>query len=638
MAQNSSQTDDSVGWNGTSNYIDELKKTVKRFGNRVAIHCEDTCVTYHQLDEWSDRRAAYLRDRGITTGTRVGVWVRRNIETVLNILSVLKAGGIYIPIDPKLPESRLQFIIDDVNIALVLIESDQRSQFSANSQLCLSPETGSRLADSSQNLPVPEAREVVLPSPGLSDLAYILYTSGTTGQPKGVQVTHRSLVQYAFALNQSLHISETDIYLHTASLSFTGSIRQLFLPLVCGATLVMASYEQIMSPLNLAQLIAQHRVTVLDLIPSYLERYLETCLPLDRSSELHTANRSVRMVLCASESLTFFIFKHWNRVFGPQPQLVNMYGQTETIGIASTYHFPEVTEHIAFPLPIGRPISGNRMYVLDEHAVEVPLEQRGEIFVGGNLFAGYTGDSALTEEKVILFRDPNTGTPLRLYRTQDLGYRDAHGTIYHVGRSDDRIKINGFRVDLKEIEQALNRHEAIQKSVVVVKEIHESKHVIAYVLAQASAIPSDSQLKVYLRELLPEYFIPQRIQVLDRFPQSINGKIDRRALRQMNLEEDLNTDTWTAEEQQMRQIWAEVLPVSSVGRHDNFLDLGGNSILGLQVLNRLYDVSQVRLSWTDLFTHPTIHELATLIQTRQHESLLDEDDEPQLIPRASYEV
>ncbi|MCY1043070.1 amino acid adenylation domain-containing protein, partial [Corallococcus sp. bb12-1] len=581
-----------------------VQAQARRTPEAVAVLFEDAQLTYAELEARANQLAHHLRSLGAGPGATVGLCVERSIEMVVGLLGVLKAGAAYVPIDPSYPKDRIAFMLADAAPRVLLTQQRLVSQLPATQArlLCLDSD-GASVARQPTDAP-----EVPL-TPGHP--AYVIYTSGSTGQPKGTLIPHRALANHMAWMVSTFGLGATERVLQKTPLSFDASVWECWASLLVGAPLVLAPLEAHRDPAALVDCVVRQRVSVLQVVPSLLRFMLdEPALP--RATHL-------RWLFCGGEALPLELALRVRAVL-PQVQVVNLYGPTETT-IDATWAQVSGQEP-GTTAPIGRPVANTQVHVLDAGLRPVPVGVPGELFIGGvQLALGYLGRPALTSERFV--PDPFSREPgARLYRTGDRARWLPDGTVDFLGRMDFQVKLHGQRIELGEIEAALERHPSVREAVVVAREdVKGQQRLVAYVVLtsreEGSHAPSD--LREHLRQHLPEYMVPAAFAVLDALPLGPNGKLDRKALPAPDSAgaEDLNASDFVAPrdetEQKLADIWAQVLGRPRVGVHDNFFDLGGDSIISLQVVAR---ARQAGLSLTPrlLFQHRTVAALAKVAQ------------------------
>ena len=511
-------------WNGGSAGRPEetaLAAVLRRAGERpgaTAVVCGDRRLTYGELAERSGRLAGRLARLGVGPGSPVAVLLDRSPETVVTILAVLRAGGFWVPLDPSYPKDRVAFALDGSGARVAVTRPDL-------GPLLESSADPPRWIDPSEALE-PDAGDGVFEDveaePGRT--AYLIYTSGSTGRPKGVQLSVGGLAHYVGALGTTLGITGDDVYLHTASFGFSSSVRQLILPLARGATLVVAREDEIADPARLLGLVRREGVTVLDLVPSYWRNLVHALEALPAARRARLLDNRIRLVVSASEPLPIAIPRAWRELLGPAGRVVNMFGQTETTGIVAVHPW-NGSEGRGALVPIGRPIPGMQVHLLDPAARAVPLGVAGEIYAGGpGLGLGYLGQPALTA--LVFVPDPFSGSPGgRLYRTGDLGRRRPDGGVEFVGRRDQQVKVRGFRVEPGEVEAVLSGHDGVAAAIVLsVEDAAGFQGLAAFVVPAAGPAPEATELRDLLRSRLPEYMVPASFLVIPEAPVDPHGQ------------------------------------------------------------------------------------------------------------------
>jgi amino acid adenylation domain-containing protein/FkbM family methyltransferase len=460
--------------------------------NDIAVLFNDRKLTYEELNVRANRLSHFLQELGVGPEVYVGIYLERSIETVIGLLAVLKAGGAYVPLDPEYPKKRLAFIVKDVGISVLL--SHQRMSK-------IIPEHGPKLVclDSDWNTQInnrPEKNPVSMIAP--NNPAYVIYTSGSTKQPNGVIVTHSSLVLYLNSIKSALRVTANDVYLHTASFSFSAAVRQTMLPLVSGSTLVIANLKQRRDPLLLSELIKKHNVTIWDTVPAFLRHYIDFLYRLEHNKKKKLLSNSLQRIFVTGEALTWDIPQMWAYRLKHNARIINLYSQTETTGTVSFYRVPKEFDAKTGTVPLGSPVENTRIYVLDKNRQPVPKNTEGEIYVGGyRLAKEYLNKPELTAERFI--RDTFSDDPsARLFRTGDIGRQVSDGNIEFLGRVDHRVNIRGFRVEPLEIEAALKQYPDIRGVVVVAQEDNiGEKRLIAYIVPDRSKSPTIDGHKRY---------------------------------------------------------------------------------------------------------------------------------------------
>ena len=578
--------------------------------DKTAVFCDQETLTFGELNARANKLARHLRVLGVGREALVGICIDRSLEMAIGILGILKAGAAYLPLDPEYPTERLAFMLADAQPMLLLTRSNFVNSFSAS-------ETRTVLLDHDWATISRESSENLSDGPSPDDLAYVIYTSGSTGRPKGAMITHGNLANYLLALNHELKIGRDDLYLHTASMAFSSSRRQLMLPLSQGAAVVIANSEERKDPLALFTTIKERGVTVMDAVPSFWRNCTTILANLGNDERTRLLDNQLRLILSASEPLLSDIPQTWMRQFQHRARHFHMFGQTETAGIVCLYRIPEQGDENIEIIPIGTPIANTEIYVLDERQRVCEVGEAGELYIGGGgVGRGYLNRPELTAQKFIShpFGKQNGA---RLYRTGDWARVRKDGQIEFAGRRDQQVKLRGFRVELGEIEVALTRHPSVRESIVVARDDAGDKKLIAYLVANGTA-PNAGELRDFLGAQLPEYLVPAAFVVVDALPLSANGKVNRLALPDPDrISAKLSSEYLAPRnetERRLAAIWSNVLRVERVGVNDNFFELGGHSLLAAQVISRLRRELAIETPLRLLFEHPTVASLAAAVK------------------------
>jgi amino acid adenylation domain-containing protein len=578
-----------------------------RTPNAVALAFEGGTMTYGELDRRANQVAHRLRRHGVGAEVRVGVCMERGPEMVAALLGILKAGGAYVPLDPDYPRDRLAWMLDDAGVAVLLAQPHLRGTL---------PPHGAATVEIDPAFAA-VAGEPETPVAGEADpaaLAYVIYTSGSTGRPKGAGNAHAGVANRLAWMQAEYGLAPADAVLQKTPFSFDVSVWEFFWPLSVGARLVLARPGGQRDAAYLARLIEREGITTAHFVPSMLAAFLEAA-PADRCA-------SLRRVVCSGEALPAeLVARFYDRMGGvgnAAVRLHNLYGPTEA-AVDVTY-WPCAPGEAASVVPIGRPVAGTRVHVLDGRGAPVPAGVPGELYIGGvQVGRGYLGRPALTAEKFV--PDPLGASPgARLYRTGDRVRWSADGVLLFMGRLDDQVKLRGYRIELGEVESELLRHPGVSAAAAMVREdAPGDPRLVAYVVGRDGSTPAGAELHAFLRERLPEYMVPGVFVALDALPLTGSGKTDRKALPAP----DLAAETAAAEEivaprnvveEMLAEIWAEVLNRAPIGVTQNFFALGGHSLLATQVLVRIGDTFEVELPIRTFFTDPTVVGLAAAIE------------------------
>ncbi|MEH2442404.1 amino acid adenylation domain-containing protein [Nostoc sp.] len=594
-----------VEWNNTSvDYSSDkcihqlFEEQVRRTPDAVAVVFEDRQLTYHQLNCRANQLAHYLRSLGVEADVLVGLCVERSIEMVMGLLGILKAGGAYVPLDPNYPQERLSYMLADSQVKVLLTQKQIITELPpTKADVVALDRDWEAICQQSDENPVYGIKPY--------NLAYVIYTSGSTGQPKGVKIPHSAICNHMLWMQTEFPLTETDKVLQKTPFSFDASVWEFFAPLLTGAQLVVAKPLGHQDSVYLTQVITTEQITILQLVPSLLQMLLE-------QEEFKTC-KSLKRVFCGGEALPVVLQE---RFFDQlNTDLYNLYGPTEACIDATFWNCRGgIRQQV---VPIGRPIANTQLYILDKHLQPLPIGVPGEMYIGGDgLARGYLNRPELTQEKFIPnpFSDAKSE---RLYKTGDLARYLSDGNIEYLDRIDNQVKIRGFRIELGEIEAVLNTHPQIPQAVVIVREdIPGNKRLVAYVVSSDQSLTTN-QLRQFLKEQLPEYMIPSSFVTLDNLPLTPNGKIDRKALPTPDAEisrEHEYVAPCTAIEQILTNIWQQLLLKEKVSIHDNFFEIGGDSILSIQVVSRAKN-SGIQITPKQIFQNQTIAELAKVANT-----------------------
>ncbi|WP_416671495.1 non-ribosomal peptide synthetase [Egbenema bharatensis] len=568
---------------------------VERTPDSIALAFEGQQFSYQELNHRANQLAHHLQFLGVEPDTLVGVCLERSPALMIALLAILKAGGAYVPLDPSYPQARLAFMLNDAQTSIVLTQAALVDTLSTPAHLFCLDTHWDTIATSSQTNP----HSSVSPD----HLSYVIYTSGSTGQPKGAMNMHQGVCNRLRWMQDAYHLTSADRVLQKTPFSFDVSVWEFFWPLMVGATLVIARPGGHQDSRYLMQLVAQERITTLHFVPSMLQVFLN-------ESSLEFCNGSLKRILCSGEALPLSLQQQCLEQL--EAELHNLYEPTEAAIDVTAWHCqPQENETI---VPIGRPIANTQIYILNPAGQPVPIGVPGEVHIGGvQLARGYLRRPELTAEKFI--PNPFSSEPgLRLYKTGDLAHYLPDGTIEYLGRIDHQVKIRGFRIELGEIEAVLNQHPIVSSSVVLVREDEPGlQRLVAYVVMRSNEIDLTLELRQFVAEKLPTYMVPTVFVKLEALPLTPNGKVDRKALPTPGIYQPELLANYvipqTEQERTIAAIWKEILHLKNVGIHDNFFDLGGHSLLLIQLNNQLHERLKLNLSILDLFRYPTIHSL-----------------------------
>ncbi|MFN8596431.1 MAG: amino acid adenylation domain-containing protein [Anaerolineae bacterium] len=577
---------------------------VTRTPEAIAVTHEAEAVTYRELNRRTNQVAHRLRKSGVGPEQVVGIYVERSIDMLVGVLSVLKAGGAYLPIDPAYPPERIAFLLEDAGVSIVLTQHplllgflNQQLEVSNQQFICLDTDWPS-IAQESDEDPI----NVTTPD----NLAYIIYTSGSTGKPKGTLLQHRGLCNFITAYIKAFDINPDSRVLQFFSFGFDGSVADIFSALLSGATLCLASRETLLSTPDLHALLKTQRITTALMPPSAL-----TLLPSDDLPDLCT-------LITGGDSCPPELAARWSQ----SRSFFNAYGPTEATVAVSWYRVVDQNEAI---IPIGKPIANTQHYVLDKHLRPVPIGVPGELHVGGvDLARGYLNRPELTAEKFIAnpFKSEIQNQKSKIYKTGDLVRYRADGNIEFLGRIDQQVKIRGFRVELGEIESLVRQQPGVRECAVLAREdTPNEKRLVAYLVPNgqlSSEAEFISMLRTALKDKLPAYMIPAAFVMMEALPLTTHGKLDRKALPAPDRERAETDRVYVAPrdiwEFHLVRLWEELLDVHPISVTDNFFELGGHSLIAVRLMARIQQQLNRPIPLVQLFQEPTIEHLAHILR------------------------
>jgi amino acid adenylation domain-containing protein len=573
----------------------------------VAVRSGSVRLTYRELDVRANRLARYLNRLGVRPGNVVAVYLRRSADFVVTALAVLKAGGAYLPIDIETPVDRVRTMLAGAKTSVIVTAAAVPGLVSSALHVVALDDCAEDIGRcSSEALDTPIKPE---------QLAYVIYTSGSTGTPKAVAVSHGSLMNLVAWHNRAFGVMQSDVATQYASIGFDAAVWEIWPYLVAGASVCVVDEEVRVDPERLRDWLAREKITISFLPTPLAERMIK--LPWPKQTNL-------RFLLTGADTL------HYYPPAGLPFKLVNNYGPTECTVVATSATIAPLENQVSLP-PIGRPIDGTEIYILDENQKRAPEGQLGELYIGGaSLAAGYLNDAQLTAERFVA--NPfSARSGARLYRTGDLGCYLPDGQIAFHGRVDDQVKIRGYRIELNEVIGALSRHPGVRENVVVsAADAQGEKRLVAYVVPQDSSL-TVSDLRDFLARELPNYMIPATFVSLESIPIGATGKVDRSTLPAPSDDNLLRDESFvgasTPTEERVAAIVTSLLSLDSMSVNDNFFYFGGNSLFGTQVIARLRETFDVEVPLLRLFDYPTIAGLAKEVERLMEEKIEAMSDE-----------
>jgi amino acid adenylation domain-containing protein len=595
-----------------------FERVCKQTPNRTAVLFRGVPHTYAELERQVDEISRSLDAYGLEPGMMVGLRLPRSPTLIASILAVLKARCAFLPLAPDQALTRTRNMLNDSEPHFVLADR----------------ETLKGLADENNAFELSKALFCVPfrpKAPLRTDLAAVIYTSGSSGLPKGVLVKRTSLARYIPEIREALDITERDVYLHSAAFTFSASLRQLFTPLSVGAVVCLADFEETHAPLSLLRLIARSGTTVWDTVPTIWSHILEELGAMNPDRRREALSNQLRMIAFTGEPFPWSLLDTWRSYRPARVEIVNLYSQTET-GSVCAHHVPHDERHPSRGIvPLGQAFGSVQVYLLDDADQRVAPGGIGELCVEGcRLAGGYLNDTALTNRK---FRqDSCNDTPgRRVFHTGDLAVENPHGQFEYLGRKDRQVKIRGIRVQPAEIEHALRQHPSVSAAIVLLREgdgpskerfLMPEKRLIGFVvtrrLESTDALePTSAELKRFLRTQLPGFMIPDDLWVVDALPINDSGKVDRDALRKRQASlvesEEAYVAPMTEIERALAAIWRDLLGLEAVSVTANFFDLGGHSLMAARMVSRVNDAFGRQTPLSEFFAEPTIRRLAQTI-------------------------
>ena len=569
----------------------------------TALVCGDREISYLELNAAANRIAHLLRHRGIAPNMRVGIYIERSAETIIAMLGILKAGGAYVPLNPEHPRARLMMQLAESNTAVLITNGGAAADalgFGGGEIVDLERDRALLSTQPDSNPPSIGAA---------ANLAYIIYTSGSSGIPKGVAVSHQALVNYTQFILRRLHVKEPLNFVTVSTITADLGNTCIFPALVSGGCLHLINYDVAMEGALFSEYVAKRPVDVLKIVPSHF-------------SALRAAggNDNIfprKFLIFGGEALTWELVDHISQA-APSCEIINHYGPTETTVGSLTFDVkPHKLSTHSSTVPIGQPIANTRVYILDQQLNVTPTGVAGELYIGGaGLALGYLNQPVETAARFV--PNPFAENPgERFYRTGDRARYLPDGNIEFLGRIDHQVKVRGFRVELGEIESVLLKYKQVRQAVVIADRATDNQRLVAYVCATGTSRPRVDDLRTFLGQHLPEYMIPSSFVFLKTMPLTSNGKVDRAALpapdeARPNLERRFVAPR-TGVEKELADIWAGFLKLTEVGIHDNFFELGGHSLLATQVVSRMRKKFNCEVPLRSLFEFPTIADLAVQI-------------------------
>ncbi len=627
---------------------------VKRTPNKIAAVDDNTELTYQQLNERANQLARFIQDLGVQAGELIAILKQRDINFLIGILAILKAGGAYVPIDITYPPERIRYMLSNSEVRMLLTDSSCTNIFTGSWETCsqlkhliyLQPKSNNVANDLAVDIPsdikihspsewekLPTAN-LPINTPGIAP-AYMIYTSGSTGLPKGAIIRHGGAINHIYAQFKALELSEDLTFVQSAPASSDISVWQFLAPILIGGKTVIVNTETVCSPEKLFQVIQQQNITIVELVPVIMTGLL------DYISQLSPDERflpNLKWMMVTGESASVELVNRWLEIY-PQIKVINAYGPTEAADDITQFIIDKPLRPNQRTVSIGKPLANLNLYILDPQMQLLPIGALGEICVSGfGVGKGYWSNYVTTERSFIpnIFTDtakplPGTDTDF-IYKTGDLGRWLPDGNIEFFGRIDHQVKIRGFRIELGEIEALLSQHPSVGENVVIAREDKPGeKRLVAYIVPHLETKITTTDLQSYLQEKVAGYMIPSAFVILDQLPLTPNGKVDRQALPQpSNLRPELAVSyvkPQTEIEKAIATIWQQALNLTEIGLHDSFFEIGGHSLLLIQVHSQLQKICDRTLTLMDMFRYPTISDLAEFLTSNHTQNQIFKDEQ-----------
>jgi amino acid adenylation domain-containing protein/thioester reductase-like protein len=585
----------------------------------VAVRCGDRFISYGDLNRNANQLAAYLKASGIGSGMVVALWMDRSVELVTCALAILKSRATYVPLDPAHnKQDRVQRVLERTRAAAVVSHSSligDVSEFGGFKVLI------DRDGEAIANMPVDDPSA----SSRREGLAAVMFTSGTTTtladrtgaqqRLKGVMLTHENLAHFVRAMAAAIDLAATDVYLHTASVSFVTSLRQLLVPLCCGASVVVATANEIRDPVALFQEMSRSAVTIFDTVPSYWKRCCSVLERMTADERARLLENQLRLIMTAGDALFGDVPIAWN-AFNHRAKLINFWGQTETAGSASFFPYSPSDVERNEIVPIGKPLGSTRLLLLDSSLQPASANTVGEIYVASPSVAeGYLNDGETTSRRFIAEFSGSVGG--KLYRTGDLGRCRADGVIEYVGRADDQLKINGFRLHPLDIESTLRGHPSVADVAVVSEQLDDGLvRLVAYIVpAEGASALSGPELRQFVEMTLPSYMVPAAFCFVPTLPRLVNGKLDRRSVPPVPSAPPPPVSGAESREAKILQVFRETLRNAALGAQEDFFQAGGDSLSAIEVMAALSEAFELRAPTELLFRNSSAAKLAAALDS-----------------------
>ncbi len=602
-------TEKEQAMNTTINQL--IEKSASHTPEAIAVSCDGITITYKELNERANQLAHFLIQKGVQNESFVGISLERSIEMIIGVLGILKSGGTYIPIDPSYPNERIHYMLMDSKLRILITQQHLEKSFNHF-------HTDTILIDSDST--IIQSFSTINPSANLKpdNLAYVLYTSGSTGNPKGVMVSHRSVLHAYQGWKDVYELSNVDNHLQLASFSFDVFTGDFIRALGSGAKLTLCPREFLLDPKKLFDLMITEKINCAEFVPTVLRKLMQ------HTEQNKKSLGFMRLLVCGSDNWSMHEYRKLQSLCGDTTRVINSYGLTEaTIDSSYFEDRPSGIENfdLDHAVPLGRPFPNTEILILNSNLQEVSPHEAGEIYIGGaGLAKGYLNRPDLSFQRFIPHPFKNNANE-KLYKTGDLGRALADGNIQFLGRIDTQIKLRGMRIELSDIENVLNKYSDIKESIVIVEENpNNHKHLVAYIVTHEHTKFDMQNLRQFLQTHLPDYMVPAFFIKLAALPLTPNGKLNRQGLSAVDklLPEHNYIAPRNAIEQQLAAIWKKLLSIQKVGVRDNFSDLGGDSFLLATLVFEVENIFFVNFMKRKISKTITIEDIATIIQNENH--------------------
>lgn len=576
--------------------------------NEVAIIFKNQTVTYNQLNNLSNAFANKLGVLGVNIGDNVLVCLDRSIELIASIFGILKAGAVYVPVLPNYPAERKKFIVEDSAPKVIVTTREKAQGFNTNGQQLFAEE----FANEKQNYNPPQTKVQS------NNIAYLIYTSGTTGQPKGVMIEHHSVMNRIGWMQKAYPINTHDVLIQKTSIAFDVSVWELFWWSFTGSKLFLLNPGEEKDPEQILRQIGIQNVSVIHFVPSMLNEFIAFL----KSIQENNALKNLKYIFCSGEALNIQSVKNLYselQVVNSKAKIINLYGPTEATVDVTHYACSGLETNT---IPIGVPIDNTQIYIVNEKNELLGINEKGELLISGvNLSRGYLNRETLTKEKFIQL-DVH-GKQQRAYRTGDIAYWDMDCNLIYLGRNDNQIKLRGYRIEIDEIESRLRTHSQIIDCTVIANKIKESDAaLVGFCVILSGQTVKEDEIKDYLKKYLPDYMVPAQFYFIDKIPVTLNGKLNKdelvklmQDLSQQNEQNELKSFNGNIE-QTVYLIWCKLLNKTNINIESNFFDLGGNSLLIIQMSILLNKEFKTDIHVFDLFQYTNITSLSTYIRSK----------------------